>query len=161
MCYHYAQGERVTCSIVLLFIILERILWWLHIELRKIVRPPHSLIYIEPCSHFIYVISQARLMYVKVGIDLQLVLQDTYNVLVLLEQVSKVLVILTRLWHVWRRHRLLRHLLLLLLALGLIFLILNINVFLLRLVLPDHNLISAVGHGRKFLKSSRAHLCTR
>ena len=162
MCYHYAQGERVTCSIVLLFnVILERVLRGLHIELREVARPPHTLIYIEPCNHVIYVISQARLITVKLGIDVQLMLQDTYHVLVLLEQEPKVLVILTRLRHVRWRHRLLRHRLLLLVALGFIFVIPNINVFGLRPVLPDHDLVSAAEHGRKFLKCSRAHLCAR
>ena len=147
MCYHYAQGERITCSIVLIFIILERVLWGLHIEVREVGWPPHTFINVEPCSYFIYVVSQARLIAVKLGIDLHLMLQDTYHVLVLLEQVPKVLVILTRLWHVWWRPRLLRHLLPLLLPLGFIFLILNINVVILRAVLPDHDLVSMAGHG--------------
>ena len=161
MCYHYVQGERVTCSIVLIFIILERVLRGLHIEVREVGRPPHTLIYIEPRSHFIDIISQACLIAVKLGIDLHLMLQDSYHVLVLLEQVPKVLVILTRLRHVRWRYRLLWHLLALLLALGVIFVIPNINVFFLRPVFSDHYLIPAAGHGRKIFKSSRAHLCTR
>ena len=147
MCYHYAQGERFTCSFVLIFIILERVLRGLHIEFREVGRPPHTLINVKSRSHFIYVVSQARLILVKLGIDLHLMLQDTYHVLVLLEQVPKVLVILTRLRHVRWRHRLLWHLLPLLLALGFIFVIPNINVIGLRPVLLDHDLVSAAGHG--------------
>ena len=147
MCYPYAQGEKVTCSIVLLLIILERVLRGLHIEVRPVGWPPHTLINVEPCSHFIDVVSQARRILVRQGIDLHLILQDSYHVLALLEQVPKVLVILTRLRHVRWRHRLLWHLLPLLLALGFIFVIPNINVIGLRPVLPDHDLVSAAGHG--------------
>ena len=63
---------------------------------------------------------------IEVGIDLKLVMQGTDDVLILLEQVLKILVVLTRSWHVWRRHMLLRHMLLL--ALRLIFLIPEIHI---------------------------------
>ena len=104
-----------TCSVVLL-IIVERVPWWPHMKLRKIVRPPHPLIYIEPCSHHINIISQARMIPIEMGIDLKLVMQGTNDVLILLEQVLKILVVLTSSWHVWRRHMLLRHMLLRLLT---------------------------------------------
>ena len=87
---------------------------------------------------------------IEMGIDLKLVMQGTNYVLILLEQVLKILVVLTSSWHVWRRHMLLRHMLLRLLALGLIFIISDIHILFLRSFFPDHHFIPAPGHCRKF-----------
>ena len=62
---------------------------------RKIVQPPNPLINVEPCSHLIDVVNQARMILIEVGIDLKLVLQGTDDVLILLEQVLKILFVLT------------------------------------------------------------------
>ena len=120
-------------------------------KFRKIVWPPHPLIYVEPCSHLIDVISQARMIPIEVGIDLKLVMQGTNDVLILLEQVLKILVVLTSSWHVRWRHMLLR-----LLDLGLIFIVPEIHIFIFGVGLfPEDYFIHWPRPSRIFFKCGR------
>ena len=148
------REKGFTCSVVLL-IIVERVLWWPHVKLRKIIRPPHPLIYVEPCSHLIDVISQARMIPIEVGIDLKLVMQGTNYVLILLEEVLKILVVLTSSWHVRWRHMLLRHMQLRLFDLRLIFFIPEIHIVIFGLFFPKNYLIHWPRPSRKFFKCGR------
>ena len=147
------REKGYTCSVVLPIIVIG-VPRWPHSKFREIVRPPNPLIDIEPCSHLINVVSQARMILVEMGIDLKLMLQGTDDILVLLEQVPKILVILTRSWHVWRRHRLLRHMLLLL-ALRLIFLIPEMHIIIFGLFFSEAYLVHWCWLGRELLKCCR------
>ena len=115
------KGKKDTCSIVILLIILERVPRRLHVEFWEVGWPPHTLIKIEPSSHYVDVISQALLINLKLGLGSHLMLHSAHQVFVLLVQICKMLIKVTSMRHVWWRDRLLGLLLFRLLALGLIF----------------------------------------
>ena len=115
--------------------------------MRRAGWPPHTLIDIEPSSHDVDVISQALLIYLKLGLSSHLVLHSAHQILVLLVQIRKMLIKVTSMRHVRWWDRLLGLLLFRLLALGLIFILPTVYVLGLGLFLPNHQLISVVWHG--------------